>query len=118
LVTLGVPLSDEGGELLATVDFSNTKGFLGSSADPSQGGFANADKTLIAVNHQPVTKSSYVHLFLRSSDGDLTQIKAPVWGLGLSYLDEMSEQHHASRPLMVRDRCNSGYHFRGHLVLG
>jgi hypothetical protein len=34
--------------------------------------FANADTTLIAVNHQPVTKSSYVHFFLRSSNGDLT----------------------------------------------
>jgi hypothetical protein len=72
VVTLGVPLSEEGGGLVATFDFSETKGFLGSSANPSQSGFASADKTLIAVNHQPMTKSSYVHLFLRALDVDLT----------------------------------------------
>jgi hypothetical protein len=37
-----------------------TKGFLGPSENPSdQGGFTNTDKTLIAVNLQPVTKSSF-----------------------------------------------------------
>ena len=68
-----VPLSEDEGSLSAVFDFGATKGFLGPSENPSdQGGFTNADKTLIAVNHQPVTKSSYVHLFLRSPAGDLT----------------------------------------------
>ena len=61
------------GSLSAVFDFGGTKGFLGPSENPSdQGGFTNTDKTLIAVNHQPVTKSSYAHLFLRSPAGDLT----------------------------------------------
>jgi hypothetical protein len=29
------------------------------------------DGTIIAINHRPVTKSSYVHMWLRLSDGDL-----------------------------------------------
>jgi hypothetical protein len=59
-------LSEDEGSLNAVFDFGATKGFLGPSENPTdQTGFSNADKTLVAVNHQPVTKSSYVHLFLR-----------------------------------------------------
>jgi hypothetical protein len=73
VAAFSVPLSEDEGSLSAVFDFGATKGFLGPSENPSdQGGFTNADKTLIAVNHQPVTKSSYVHLFLRSPAGDLT----------------------------------------------
>jgi hypothetical protein len=36
-----------------------------------QQALSNSDATLIAVNHQPATKSSYVYLFLRSFNGDL-----------------------------------------------
>ena len=72
VVALGVPLA-EGSDLRATFDFGATKGLLGPSSNPSdQSGFVNADMTLVAVNHQPATKSSYVHLFLRSVDGDVT----------------------------------------------
>jgi hypothetical protein len=77
IVAISVPLSqDEGSSLDATFDFGITKGFLGPSSNPSdQTGFSNADKSIIGVNHQPVTKSSFVHLFLRSSSsGDITFI--------------------------------------------
>lgn len=75
LVGFTVPLSKDEGNLEATFDFGHTKGFLGPSSNPSdQSGFSNADKTIVAVNHQPVTKSSYVHLFLRSPSGDITFI--------------------------------------------
>jgi hypothetical protein len=71
-----VPLSEAEDDLVATFDFGHTKGFLGSSADPTaQAGFSNADNTILAVNHQPATKSSYVHLFLRSpASGDLVYL--------------------------------------------
>jgi hypothetical protein len=73
VATFTLPLSEDEGSLKASFDFGLTKGFLGPSANPSdQTGFSNADKTLVALNHQPVTKSSYVHLFLRSASGDLT----------------------------------------------
>ncbi len=72
LVRFTGPLT-EGGELRVTFDFGPGKGFLGPSDNPTtQAGFANSDRTLFAVNHQPVTKSSYVHLLLRSEQGDLT----------------------------------------------
>lgn len=60
-------------DLVVTFDFGHTKGFLGPSKDPTdQAGFSNADHSILAVNHQPATKSSYVHLFLRSpASGDL-----------------------------------------------
>ena len=76
IVSITVPLSEDEGSLDATFDFGLTKGFLGPSANPAaQTGFSNADKSIVAVNHQPVTKCSYVHLFLRSStSGDVTFI--------------------------------------------
>jgi len=56
VVSLKVPLSDEESELQANFDFGETKGFLGPSVNPAvQEGFAYADGTLIAVNHQPAT---------------------------------------------------------------
>lgn len=71
VVEFTIPLS-EGGNLEAMFDFGDTKGFLGPSSDPgSQNGFSNADQTIIGVNHQPATKCSYVHLFLRSPGGDM-----------------------------------------------
>ena len=72
VVSFKMPLSDEeGGEVQATFEFGTTKGFLGPSTDPSsQDGFSNTDHTLFAVNNQPMTKSSFVHFFLRSSNGD------------------------------------------------
>ena len=68
-----VPLSEAEDDLVVTFDFGHTKGFLGPSKDPTdQAGFSNADNSILAVNHQPATKSSYVHLFLRSpASGDL-----------------------------------------------
>ncbi len=76
IVAFTIPLSEDEGSLNATFDFGVTRGFLGPSSNPSdQTGFSNADKTIVAVNHQPVVKSSYVHLFLRSStSGDVTFI--------------------------------------------
>ncbi len=71
-VTITVPLSEDEDDMSAMFDFGQTKGFLGPSSNPSdQSGFSNADKTIIAVNHQPVTKSSYVHLFLRLNNGNI-----------------------------------------------
>jgi hypothetical protein len=73
VVSFTVPLSREEGSLAALFDFGLTKGFLGPSTNPSdQSGICNADRSLVAVNHQPVTKCSHVHVFLRSPDGDLT----------------------------------------------
>ena len=76
IVAITIPLSADEGSLNATFDFGATKGFLGPSTNPEdQSGFSNADKTIIGVNHQPVTKSSFVHLFLRSpTSGDVTFI--------------------------------------------
>lgn len=67
-----MPLADDEGDLHANFDFGATKGFLGPSGNPaSQDPFVNADGTIIAVNHQPQTKSSNVHLWLRLARGDL-----------------------------------------------
>jgi hypothetical protein len=75
IVVFTILLSEDEGSLDATFDFGATKGFLGPSSNPSdETGFSNADKSIVAVNHQPVTKSSYVHLFVRSSSGDITFI--------------------------------------------
>src|SRR5262245_10857838 len=57
VVLLTVPLY-EGSDLHATFDFGKTKGFLGSSSNPDQDSFVNADGTIIAINHIPATKSS------------------------------------------------------------
>jgi len=70
VVLLTVPLY-EGSDLHATFDFGKTKGFLGSSSNPDQDSFVNADGTIIAINHIPATKSSFVHMWLRLSDSDL-----------------------------------------------
>jgi hypothetical protein len=65
-----IPLSDDEGDLRAIFDFGATRGFLGPSTNPSsQSGFSNTDLTLFAVNNAPMTKTSYVHLFLRSRVG-------------------------------------------------
>jgi len=73
VVSIVLPLAAEGGRLLAAFDFGMTMGFLGPTSNPSDAsGFVNDDKTIAAVNHQPASKSSYVHLFLHSADGDLT----------------------------------------------
>ena len=74
VVLLTVHLHDQAtfnGDLHATFDFGKTKGFLGSSKNPDQDSFVSADGTIIAINHQPATKSSFVHMWLRLSDGDL-----------------------------------------------
>jgi hypothetical protein len=78
-VSIHVPSSQSGiGPIDAIFDFGENAGFLGPSSDPArQQAFTNADATLIAVNHQPAAKSSYVYLFLRSVDGDLT-ISGPI----------------------------------------
>ena len=72
VVSFKVPLSgEEGGEVQGSFEFGPTKGFLGPSVDSSsQAGFSNTDHTLFALNNQPATKSSFVHFFLRSSNGD------------------------------------------------
>jgi hypothetical protein len=63
VVSIAVPLSADEGNLQANFDFGETRGFGGR--------FVNADATIIAVNHQPATKSSYVHIWLRFENGDL-----------------------------------------------
>ena len=71
LASFRIPLSKDEGNLQVTFDFGANRGFLGPSTDPaSQSGFSNADRTLFAVNNAPMTKLSYVHLFLRSQQGD------------------------------------------------
>jgi hypothetical protein len=76
IFAITVPLSESEDDLTVTFDFSHPKGFLGPSKDPTDGaGFSNADNTILAVNHQPETKSSFVHLFLRSpASGDLVYL--------------------------------------------
>jgi hypothetical protein len=71
VVSLTVPLSHDEGDLQAKVDFGETKVFLGSSSNPNKDGFLNADNSILAVNHQPMTKSSYVYIWPRVTDGDL-----------------------------------------------
>jgi hypothetical protein len=74
VVLLTLPLYEgnlEDSHLHATFDFGITKGFLGASSNPDQDSFVNADGTIIAINHIPATKSSFVHIWLRLSDGDL-----------------------------------------------
>jgi hypothetical protein len=72
VVTFSILGFDGQDDVLAAFTFSSAKGFLGSSSNPSdQSGFANADKTLFGVNYQPVTKSSFVHLFFVTKTGDL-----------------------------------------------
>jgi len=52
------------------------KGLLGPSSNPtSQTPFANADGSLIAVNEQPMTKTSFVHLYMKGADGRFIEIK-------------------------------------------
>ena len=52
------------------------KGLLGPSSNPtSQTPFANADGSLIAVNEQPMTKTSFVHLYMRGANGRFAEIK-------------------------------------------
>ena len=56
-------------EFRAIFDFGKTKG-LGRDDKP----LANEDKSLIAVTSFPATKTSYVHLFIRQPNGDLTVV--------------------------------------------
>jgi len=76
IFAITVPLSESEDDLTVTFDFGHPKGFLGPSKDPTdRAGFSNADNTILAVNHQPETKSSFVHLFLRSpASGDLVYL--------------------------------------------
>ena len=77
VVSIRLPISEEERRMQATFDFGGTKGFLGPSSNPTdQSPITNADKTVIAVSHLPATKSSYVHLFLRSGNGDLTVVNS------------------------------------------
>ena len=67
-----MPLESDEGALQTSFDFGNSKGFLGPTSNTTAGdGIFNADQTIFAVNHQPVTKSSYVHFILRSDEGDV-----------------------------------------------
>src|SRR5262249_11383360 len=72
LISFGVvpPKENDFSSFLATFDFGQTKG-LGRN-DP----LVSADKSLVAVTHFPATKTSYVHLFVRHRDGDLTVISS------------------------------------------
>jgi hypothetical protein len=76
IFVITIPLAESEDDLTVTFDFGHPKGFLGPSKDPTDGaGFSNADNTILAVNHQPETKSSFVHLFLRSpARGDLVYL--------------------------------------------
>jgi len=77
VVSIRLPLSEEEGSMEAKFDFGGTKGLLGPSTNPTdQTPITNAEKTMIAVSHQPATKSSYVHLFLLSANGDLTALNS------------------------------------------
>lgn len=69
VIVVPLPLStEEEGTIQVGFNFGLTKALVGSSADLA---FTNSDRNLVAVNHIPATKSSYVHLFLRGSTGDL-----------------------------------------------
>ncbi len=65
------PAANDFSDYVATFDFGQTKG-LGSDNKP----LTNEDRSLIAVTNFPVTKTSYVHLFVRQPNGDLTVINS------------------------------------------
>ena len=80
----GEPVVRSGADGSTTLTFPNGqtfslpagKGLLGPSSNPtSQTPFANADGSLIAVNEQPMTKTSFVHLYLKRANGRFTEIK-------------------------------------------
>jgi hypothetical protein len=80
----GEPAVSHGDDGSTTLTFPNGqtfslpagKGLLGPSSDPtSQTPFANADGSLIAVNEQPMTKTSFVHIYLKGPDGRFTEVK-------------------------------------------
>jgi hypothetical protein len=55
--------------ITALFEFRNTKGL-----DPKV--VVNQDKSLIAVNNYPATKTTYTHLFMRNPNGDLLMINS------------------------------------------
>jgi hypothetical protein len=55
--------------ITALFEFRDSKGL-----DPKV--VANQNKSLIAVNHYPATKTTYTHLFLRNPNGDLLMINS------------------------------------------
>jgi uncharacterized protein len=65
------PAENDFSDYVATFDFGQTKG-LGSDDKP----LANEDRSLIAITNFPATKTSYVHLFVRQPNGDLTVINS------------------------------------------
>jgi hypothetical protein len=70
-IPISIPRGTDVDTLQATFDFGQTKG-LGRDDVP----VVNQDKSLIAVTNYPATKTSYVHLFMRHSNGDLTAINS------------------------------------------
>ncbi len=72
ILTFSVPRVEDLQEKRVKVTFTlpEGKGLLGPSSDSaSQKGFSNKKGTVFAVNHQPVSKSSYVYLFLKQNGG-------------------------------------------------
>jgi hypothetical protein len=68
-VAFTIPLASDEGQLRVTFDFGNTRSFFGPNSSPKD--FSNEDHTLFAVNSQPMTKESLVHLFVRTKNGNL-----------------------------------------------
>ena len=66
-IPISIPRASESDTLEATFDFGFTKG--GTPV-------FNEDKSFIAVTNYPATKTSYVHLFIRHPNGDLTAVNS------------------------------------------
>ena len=73
IVTIRLQASgDSEDELTNEYVFASEKGFLGPSSNPTdQSGFANKENTVFGVSYQPVTKASFVKLFLLNASGTL-----------------------------------------------
>jgi uncharacterized protein YgiM (DUF1202 family) len=58
-----------------TFDLEPGKGLLGPSSDPgSQIPFTNTDGSLVALNEQPQTKASLIHIYIKGKDGQFTEV--------------------------------------------
>jgi hypothetical protein len=84
LYASGAPVARSEDDGSTTLTFSNGqtfhlppgKGLLGPSSDPtSQVPLSNEDGSLVAVNEQPMTKTSFVHLYIKGQGGRFTEIK-------------------------------------------
>jgi len=78
------PVAKRKGDGSTTITFPNGqsfhlpvgKGLLGPSSNPtSQLPFTNEDGSVVAVNEQPMTKTSFIHIYTRRQDGRFSEVQ-------------------------------------------